>query len=106
MKMNGEQSSNEDCSYLQVVIQTATQVHLSERHVGQLGTEEHSEFGTDVQRCPPCHSLLFRRDVHIILVELPQVFLQGQTLSGPLQVRLSGATSSHSSSTHSPTQAV
>ena len=93
-------------SHLQVVVQAPAQVHLSERHVRQFGVKEHSEFGTDVQRCPPGHRLLLGRDVHVMLVELPQMFLQGETHPGPLQVRLRGTAGSHRSSTHGPPQTV
>lgn len=93
-------------SYLKVIVQTATEVHLSERHVRQFGMKKHSELSADVQRRPPGHGLLLSRDVDIILVEFPQVFLQRQTHPGPHHIRPGGIASSHSSSTHSPSQTV
>lgn len=93
-------------SYLQVIVQTAAQVHLSERHVGQFGMKEDSELGADVQRRPPGNSLLLGGDVHVALVELPQMLLQGKTHPSANQVRLSGAAASHGRSTHGSAQTV
>lgn len=91
---------------LQVVVQAAAEVHLPERHVGQLGVQEHPELGADVQRRPAGRGLLLGGDVDVALVELPQVLLQRQAHAGAQHVRLSGAAPSHGGSAHGPPQAV
>lgn len=92
--------------YLQVVVQAAAEVHLPERHVGQLGVEEDAQLGADVQRRPPGHGLLLGGDVDLRLVELPQVLLQRQAHASPQQLRLRGAAACRRRSAHHPAQGV
>lgn len=95
-----------DARYLQVVIQAAAEVHLPERHVGQLGVEEDAQLGADVQRRPPGLGLLLGRDVDLSLVELPQVLLQRQAHASSQQLRLRGAAGCRRRSAHHPAQGV
>lgn len=63
-------------SYLQVVVQASTEVHLFEWHVRQFGVEKNPKFSADVEGSLPRHSLLLRGDVDVTFVKFPQVFLQ------------------------------
>lgn len=98
--------SSSDGAHLQVVIETAAEVHLSERHVRQLGVKEDPELGADVQRRPPGRGLLLGGDVDPGLVEVPQMFLQGEAHAGLHQAGLGGAASSHRGATYGSAQAV
>lgn len=72
--------------YLQVIIQAATEVHLSEGHVRQLGVEEDAELCADVQGSPLGRRLLVGRNGHTLVKKGPEMLLQRQTQTCPLQV--------------------
>lgn len=73
-------------SYLEVVIQTSTEVHLSKWHVGQFGVKEDSELSADVECSLSRQSLLLGGDVDVTFIKFPQVFLQRQAHPSPQHV--------------------
>lgn len=84
----GEEPCCEPGSYLQVIIEAATEVHVPQGHVRQLGTQEAAQLGTDVHGRLLGTSLLVRRDRHPPPVVGEQLLLQRQAEARLLQLHL------------------
>lgn len=75
-------------NYLQIIIQAATEIHVTQGHVRQLGTEEAAQLSTDVHGCLLGQGLLLCGDSYLPPVISKQLFLQRQTKAGFFQLHL------------------
>lgn len=75
-------------NYLQVIIQAAAEVHVTQGHVRQLGAEEAAQLGADVHGCLLGPGLLLCWDRHLPPVIGEEFFLQRQAKAGFFQLRL------------------
>jgi len=75
-------------NYLQIIIQAAAEVHVTQRHVRQLGTEEAAQLSTDIHGCLLGPGLLIRWDSDLPPIISKELFLQRQTQAGFFQLHL------------------